>query len=230
MWIYRDQAFEPIITPEVFRRAQEIIAARHRSYSDDEMLELLRRLLAEKGTLSGILIDEAEGMPSSSAYRSRFKSLLRAYELIGYTPQRDHSFIEINRQIRAYHRVQVEAMISELQTAGATVTTDPATDLLTINGEFTASLILARCREMGGGALRWLLRFDTSLAPDITIAARLQPGNHAILDYYLFPSIDHLAERLRLAPANGLLLDVYRFENLSFFLQLAHRRRIEEAA
>jgi DNA invertase Pin-like site-specific DNA recombinase len=230
MWICRDQAFEPIVAPDVFHHAQEIVAGRHRSYSDEEMLELLRRLLAEKGCLSGILIDDSEGLPSASAYRSRFKSLLRAYQLIGYTPQRDHSFIEINRQIRAYHRTQVEAMIGELQSAGAIVTADAATDLLNVNGEFTASLILARCRELGAGNLRWLLRLDTSLAPDITIAARLQPGNQAILDYYLFPSIDQLAERLRLAPDNGLLLDVYRFENLTFFFQLAHRRRIEEAA
>jgi hypothetical protein len=207
-----------------------MIAGRHRSYSDEEMLELLRRRLAEKGSLSGMIIDESEGMPAASAYRSRFKSLLRAYQLIGYTPQRDHSFIEINRQIRAYHRTQVETIIGELQNTGAIVTRDAATDLLTVNGEFTASLILARCRELGAGNLRWLLRLDTSLAPDITIAARLQPGNQTILDYYIFPSIDQLAEHLRLASDNGLLLDVYRFENLTFFFQLAHRRRIEEAA
>jgi hypothetical protein len=211
MWICRDQAFEAIIDPDVFRRAQEIIAGRHRYYSDEEMLELLRRLLAQKGSLSGILIDEADGMPSSSAYRSRFKTLLRAYQLIGYTPQRDHSYIGINRRLRAYHRAQIEAIISELRAAGATVTADPATDLLTINEEFTASLVLARCREVSAGNCRWLLRLETSLAPDITVVARLEPGNQAILDYYLLPSIDQLSERLRLAPQNGLLLDVYRF-------------------
>ena len=230
MWIFRDRAFEPIVAPELFQKAQEIIATRHRSYSDDEMLDLLRRLLAQRGTLSGILIDEAEGMPSTAAYRHRFGSLLRAYKLIGYTPQRDHAYIEINRRLREHHRTQVQSIISELKTAGASVELDSATQILMINGEFTASLVLARCREERIGSYRWILRLDTSLAPDVTIAARLQPGNELILDYYLFPSIDALAERLRLAPENGLLLDVYRFEDLSFFLNLAQRQAIQEVA
>ena len=193
------------------------------------MLELLRRLLAEKGVLSGILIDEAADMPSSAAYKSRFKSLLRAYQLIGYTPQRDHAYLEINRRLREYHHTQIEAIIGELKNAGAIVQADLSTSLLTINEEFTASLV-PRCREIRAGSFRWLLRLDTSLAPDITIAARLQPGNESILDYYLLPGIDALAERVRLAPENGLLLDVYRFEDLSFFFKLAHRQTIEEAA
>jgi len=229
-WIYREEAFEAIVSADVFRKAQEVIAGRHRNYSNDEMLELLRRLLAEKGVLSGILIDEAADMPSSAAYKSRFKSLLRAYQHIGYTPQRDHAYLEINRRLREYHHTQIEAIIGELKNAGASVQADPSTGLLTINEEFTASLVLARCREIRAGSFRWLLRLDTSLAPDITIAARLQPGNESILDYYLLPGIDALAERVRLAPENGLLLDVYRFEDLSFFFKLAHRQTIEEAA
>jgi hypothetical protein len=36
--------------------------------SDEEMLEALRELRQEKGLLSGLIIDKAEGLPSSSAY------------------------------------------------------------------------------------------------------------------------------------------------------------------
>jgi DNA invertase Pin-like site-specific DNA recombinase len=230
MWIYREQAFESIVPIELFQRAQEIIATRHHRYSDEQMLELLRRLLSERGSLSGILIDETTDMPSSGAYRSRFKSLLRAYQLIGYTPIRDLAYIDINRRLREYHSSQVEAMIAELAAAGASVRTSAQNGLLTVNEEFTADLVLGRCREVSPGNYRWLLRLDTSLAPDITIAARLAPGNASILDYYLLPSIDALAERLRLAPQNGFLLDVYRFEDLSFFFNLTRRRAIEEAA
>jgi DNA invertase Pin-like site-specific DNA recombinase len=230
MWIRRDDAFEPIAAPEVFRRAQEIIDARHHRFSDEEMLDLLRRLLARKGTLSGILIDETDGMPSSAAYQHRFRSLLRAYQLIGYTPQRDYTYLEINRALRERYRIHVEAIIADLKGVGASVRSDPATDILTVNEEFTASLVLARCRETRAGNFRWLLRLEASLAPDITIGARVAPGDQAILDYYLFPSIDALGERLRLAPDNGFVLDVYRFDDLSFFFGLARRRTIEEAA
>lgn len=80
------------------------------------------------------------------------------------------------------------------------------------------------------GNLRWQLRFDESLRPDVVIAARLQPGNDAILDYYLLPRLDVLTERLTFRPENGLVLDVYRFSNLNFFMEMAQRARVEGAA
>ena len=113
---------------------------------------------------------------------------------------------------------------------GATVSVDTHTDLLKINSEYSASLILARCRETSAGNHRWHLRFDESLNPDIIIAARLQPGNEDILDYYLMPRTDILRERLNLKPHNGLIWDVYRFQNLNFFMELARRESIEDAA
>jgi DNA invertase Pin-like site-specific DNA recombinase len=230
MWIHRDEAFDAIVEPEVFRRVQDVMTGRHSRLSDEQMLTLLRQLLAQKGSLSGVLIDEAEGMPSSSAYRSRFKSLHRAYGLIGYTPERDLSFIEVNRALRARHRAEMAEIIDQLSAVDATVRADPRTGLLTVNDEFTVSVVLGRCCEIRKGVYRWLLRLDASLAPDVTIAARLGPGNAAILDYYLFPAIDALAERLRLAQDNSFVLDVYRFDSLSCFLELARRRTIEEAA
>jgi DNA invertase Pin-like site-specific DNA recombinase len=230
MWICRDEAFEALVEVELFSRTQEIIAARHRSYSDAEMLELLRRLLLLKGTLSAILIDEAHGMPSSSAYASRFNGLLRAYRLVGYTPKRDQSYLEINRRLREHHSRQIAEIMDNLKSVGADVRTEPATGILTINEGFTASLILARCRQLRDGVFRWLLRLDTSLAPDITIAARMGPGNQSILDYYLLPNIDELTAQLRLAQDNGFVLDVYRFADLSFFFELGRRRAIEEVA
>jgi hypothetical protein len=53
------------------------------------------------------------------------------------------------------------------------------------NSEYSASMILARCRETPAGNQRWRLRFDESLNPDIIIAARLKPGNEDIVDFYL---------------------------------------------
>lgn len=99
---------------------------------------------------------------------------------------------------------------------------------MTINAEYTASLILARCRETSAGNHRWHLRFDEGLLPDIVIAVRLQPGNAAIRDYYLLPRVDSLSARLNLRPDNGLTLDVYRFTNLNFFMEMAQRVHVEE--
>jgi DNA invertase Pin-like site-specific DNA recombinase len=230
MWIWRDGAFESIISASLFEQARAMIESRHNHLSDQDLLEKLRELLRARGRLSGILIDETEEMPSSSCYSSRFGSLTRAYSLIGWTPDRDFAYVEINRLLRRRHADIIASILDRLLTLGATVSINQQTDLLTINSEYTASLILSRCRETRAGNCRWQLRFDESLRPDVIIAARLQPGNEEILDYYLLPRLDVLAERLSLRPANGLVLDVYRFNNLNFFLEMAERVRIEGAA
>jgi hypothetical protein len=71
------------------------------------MLDGLKRLLEERGYLSGLIIDESEQLPSSSAFRSRFGSLVRAYTLIDFTPERDYEYIEINRHLRRVHATLV---------------------------------------------------------------------------------------------------------------------------
>jgi DNA invertase Pin-like site-specific DNA recombinase len=82
-WVRAEGAFEGIIAPADFRRVQEVVLARSQRLSDDEMLAQLRGLLDKQGHICGILIDEAEGVPSSAAFRHRFGSLVRAYRLIG---------------------------------------------------------------------------------------------------------------------------------------------------
>ncbi len=229
MWIWRDAAFDAIIDGSLFAQARAIIEARHIHLSNEELLERLRNLLLSKGKLSGFLIDEADDMPSSSCYTSRFGSLTRAYTLIGWSPDRDFAYIEINRKLRKKHAELISSIFDELLKTGATVSVNPDNDLLTINSEYTASLILARCRETAAGNHRWHLRFDESLEPDIIIAARLKPGNEEILDYYLLPRVDALATRINLRTDNGLVLDVYRFANLNFFMEIAQRTSVEEA-
>jgi hypothetical protein len=104
MWIRSEGAFPAIVDPHLFEAAQSIIPARSFRMSDMEMLDALRRLRESIGLLSGLIIDEAEGLSSSSAYRTRFGSLLQAYHLVGYTPRRNYRYVEINRRLRALHR------------------------------------------------------------------------------------------------------------------------------
>ena len=68
-------------------------------------------------------------MPSSSAYRTRFGSLLRAYRLVGYSPGRDYDYVEINRVLRSMHADVVTEAIEAIERLGGTVRTDPTTDL-----------------------------------------------------------------------------------------------------
>lgn len=102
-WVRADGAFQGIVDPKHFDAARAIIEARSHHLSNDEMLALLRGLYERTGVLSGLIIDESENCPSSKAYQHRFGGLLKAYKLIGFTPDRDYRYIEINRALRQRH-------------------------------------------------------------------------------------------------------------------------------
>lgn len=230
MWIRRDGAFKPVVAADVFYTAQGIIRARARRYTDEELLERLRGLFQNRGYLSGLVIDEAEGMPSSTVYAYRFGSLVRAYQLVGFTPDRDYRFLEINRALRRMHPVVVAETERRIAELGGEVRREPSTELLQVNREFSVSVVLARCKVLDHGGRRWKVRFDTSLQPDITVAVRLDAANAEALDYYLLPRLDFGAPRLSLQEHNAVELESYRFDTLDYLYAMAERTRVRWAA
>lgn len=230
MWVRRDDAFEALVEMVDYTAAQTIILERHRRMSDEDLLAQLRDLAQRHGRLSGLIIDEAEGMPSSAAYRQRFGSLARAYQLVEYLPERDFAFIEINRRLRKLHPGIVSEVVQSLEQYGGNIEQDTETGLLRLNGMLSISIVLARCQMTGADAQRWLVRLDAGLVPDLTIVVRMDSPNLAPLDYYVLPSLDVRVARLRLKEDNGLFLDGYRFESLDYFFGMAQTVRAGVAA
>jgi DNA invertase Pin-like site-specific DNA recombinase len=230
MWIKKEHAFEAIVPSDLFFTAQGIIRARARRYTDAELIERLRQLYKTRGLLTSLIIDETDGMPSSSVYSFRFGGLIRAYERVGFTPDRDYRHIEVNRILRQMHPGIVAQTEAEIARVGGKVFRDPATDLLHVNREFTVSLVLARCTVTASGRNRWKIRFDTSLLPDITVAVRLDQANQAPLDYFLLPRLDFGHTRLSLADQNAVEFDSYRFDTLDYLYGMAERTRLRRAA
>jgi hypothetical protein len=228
MWIRSNGAFEPIVDRHLFDAAQAIIQNRSRRLSDEDILERLRGLYQARGSLSGLIIDEADDLPSSSTYRARFGSLARAYQLVGFTPDRDFRYIEINRALRALHPEIVASAIEQIILIGGKVVQEEATQLLTVNGEFTVSVCIARCLATAAGALRWQIRFDTSLSPDVIVALRMDPENREILDYYILPRANLPTPQIRLGEHNGLALDSFRFESLDHLYEMAARVSLDD--
>lgn len=230
MWVRKEGAFQPLVDKETFYTAQGIIRGRYRRYSDEELLERLRSLFRQKGYLSGFVINEADGMPPASAYASRFGSLVRAYSLVGFQPLRDYRYLEINKVLRRLHPQIVEQTTQEIESLHGRVSRDPRTDLLRINGEFTVSMVLSRCESTQSGRRSWLVRLDTGLDPDVTVAIRLDSTNEQPLDYYLLPRLDFTGQRVRFADRNRFELEGYRFENLDYLWQMGAQMHLRKLA
>ncbi len=215
----------------VFHHPAGSSAAKARRYTDEELIERLRALHKSRGSLSGLIINETDGMPSSTVYAYRFGSLIRAYQMVGFTPEKDYRFLEVNRILPApapaRSSSETERQIAEL---GGKVVRDIDTDLLRVNDEFEVSLVLARCTKHESGRNSWKVRFDAGLVPDITVAVRLNDTNEAPLDYYLLPRLDFGQQRLHLADHNPVEFESYRFDTLDYLYGMAERSRLRRVA
>jgi hypothetical protein len=127
------------------------------------------------------------------------------------------------------HPELVKDVVAGFQRLGADIR-QGSDDLLEINGQLTASVVIARARVVPSRGLRWRLRLDTGLMPDISIVIRMNASNDAPLDYYLLPRIDQLGAELRMREENELSLDAYRFDDLSMLFALGERTWVKAAA
>lgn len=229
-WIRHDGAFPALVPQTLFDQARVIIEQRSKRLTDEELLATLADMLKLNGALSGLVIDECDNGPSSSAYRSRFGSLLRAYALVGYSPDRDYSYVDINRALRRLHPAIIKSVLEGVNASGGTAAQHPETDILLVNGEITVSVVVARCKLTRGGNRRWRIRLDDSLCPDLTICVRMDDENVQAHDYYVLPRMTLGEGLLRLADHNGLSFDAFRYATLDGFFDLAKRAPLRKAA
>jgi hypothetical protein len=235
MWIRKEGAFTGVVPVATFMNAQEILAERSRKLTDQELLEHLKRLYTECGSLSGFIINQALGRVTASMYAQRFGSLTRAYQLVGFGNADRLEFMELNRRLRQLHPEIIGRTEQTIAKLGGQVWRDPKTDLLTLNDELVISVVLARCHTLvdkyGQDQHRWRIRFDparlfTTGHPDLTVAIRLDAANAAELDYYLLPRLDLPEQEIRVSNRNSANFECFRFDNLNFFYGMSERERL----
>ena len=222
-WVRSDGAFEAIIEPEIFHAAQRIIALRRHCYTDQEMLDGLSACLVANGRLSALIVDNDEELPHSSVYRNRFGNLLNAYELIGYGPIRDYRYIGNKRLVRRLRSEIIDRLIGDVEAAGGFVRRDSVCRL-SINGEFSASVMVVPRGFLKSGKPCWRIRFEGRHLADVTVVVRLDPENTTVLDYHLLPlAVLESKPSLCLGPKNTALFHAYRFDRLDRFCERVGR-------
>lgn len=229
-WVRREQAFEPIVDAGLFSAVQEIYRERNKKFTNDELLQGLRDLCARQGRLSALIIDEADFLPPSSLFRTRFGGLLRAYRMIGYTPERDYQYVAINQRLRAFHAETVANVIRQIEEiCGRRIFVDPETFLLELNHNLLISIVISRCFTTPTGTIRWKIRFDSGLHPDITIAVRMDTRNESIHDYYILPSLEFSHDQIKISEDNTGILDSFRTDRLDYLLNLSINIPLDKA-
>jgi DNA invertase Pin-like site-specific DNA recombinase len=190
-WIVMPDAFEPIIDIAMFDEAQRILKRRTFNKSNEDLLASLRALLASKGRLSLALIKNSPDLPSPSTYRHRFGSLRRAYELIGYGRPGDFGSIDLRRRTRAL-RDELLAQIVSLFPDNVTVIRRGGRwrPQLRLRAGVTVAVLIARSLRVWKSTVRWRVDPNPHERKFVTLLARLDEENRAILHLFVFSKIN----------------------------------------
>ena len=197
--------------------------ARTFNRTDEELLEKLRVLLALKGRLSLAEIQNSPDLPSPSMYRHRFGSLREAYRQIGYGAPAQFGPLDLRQRIRAL-REQLMAQIVSLFPGRLSVIKRGGrwrSRLRMANGRMIA-VVVARTVRVWNDTIRWLVDPVAHERKLVTLLARLDAGNQAIIDFHLMPGINRRT-RLRISLDDSWLRRGIALRELSQLCELATR-------
>jgi DNA invertase Pin-like site-specific DNA recombinase len=192
MWIRREGAFDAIISPKVFAKAQAIVAKRRQRISDEEAISQLVTRWREKGHLCRANIEAEKGMLRTTTYRRRFGSMTAAYKRIGFRPNPRYCFTELRAQIRQTIETQRRQLGVAIAGLGMGMQFVDEPRQLAIAGGVTVSFAVARMIADGppAGKMRWQLRWARrpNSSSDLTLVIRMDESNTNASYYYLLPT------------------------------------------
>lgn len=178
-----ENAFPALVSPELFRRAEDAREGRNRKMTDEQMLEAMRSLWRRDGKITSLRLNTFSETPTAQAYIRRFGSLRAAYRYIGYTQRRDLSYRDLCERSQPWRTSIIHFLMDRLRDGGSSVERDNWT--LRIDGAWTVGVRLMQAGRYHGNT-RWEVR-PWRHSVDLTVAARMGEDGSAPLDYLLLP-------------------------------------------
>lgn len=210
-WVRYPGAFEPIVSRELFEKAQRVRAKRNRRVSNDDVVRRLQRIHSTNGEITTRLIKE-DGYVGCGAIRERFGSIERAYTVAGLRPKRDLSLISIDGVVRRLRASVAEAVQEGILARGGSVERLRGRCRYLINGEITASICVARRIKRDRSTLRWLVKRGGT-DDDLTIMVMMDRHEERAACYYFLPA-DRIGPGLLVASNNPVHVEVFRSDDL----------------
>ena len=194
-WIIGPKTFFPIVDKATFDKVQTMLPRQSdRSWSDREMLNRLRSLLASKGRLSETLIRKARGMPASSTLHNHFGSYRQMYEMIGYRPPHADIFKGAEAECTLRLRRDIVQRITEMFPDKVSASRLPggSRSILQLAGGPLVSILMCRMvrKQKTGGRLHWLVMPNPAERNCITLLCRVNQARDRVCGYYLFPEME----------------------------------------
>ncbi|MEI6809589.1 MAG: recombinase family protein [bacterium] len=207
-WVRTEEAFEPIVSKQLFDQAQQIInvaeESRLRKYSDADMLSKLTSLYRQYGTVNRALIAANDEMVSTARYVRRFRSLNMAYQAM---------FGEVIAKRKAEITEQVRAMVHKV---------DSQDDFIVIN-EYASIHIQPSVPFPCGYEAYWSFRPDKREKVDLTLGVPLSNnGEFQVLGYVVFPRMMTFEREVNIRSTMGERWDIYSWSLANVLESFSH--------
>jgi DNA invertase Pin-like site-specific DNA recombinase len=191
-WIMTPNAFSPVVDEKTFRAAGRILSARNCALRPElEVIGKLKRLLKLKGRLTEQIILNANNVFHPGSLYNRFGSMLKVYELAGYTPPartvkavRHHGFIVKLRN----------SILNELEdrfptTVRVVSNCRYSRKMIEVDQKTLVSLYICPRLTTKGGKKRWLLTSHPNELNNLTLICLVDPDCERIASWYVLDPI-----------------------------------------
>ena len=205
-WIRCKNAFEGIISEELFFKAKQRLEHLRKHYSEEELLSELKKIYDEYKKITSELINKEKSMACSGTYTRRFVSLYNAYIKIDYLPKRGFNFFKKREKQRL---ILVGHVKEKLNEKGYRVAfTD---DFLYINKK--KLLVIPSIPRKRKENKYWTFYFETKDVDYILAIGFENKEGTEIGKYYLFPK-DVIEENVINVNINGSDYENYAIKEL----------------
>ena len=201
-WIVTAGAYEPIVSLELFERAQGILDGRKRRYRREEMLARLQALYEKYNVVTSRIVQCDKECPAPSTYASKFGGFSGAFQTL---------FDDVLKRVKndVFQAISTDARL-----------VDEYEDFIVINQNFTVLIQPAVPIPDGYGAF-WAFRPDHRPAIDITLGVPLSNGGtHEILGYLALPRLMVPQRWVRLSGGSDARIELQGHNGLDLIREL----------
>jgi len=214
-WVRVQAAHEALVDEKTFAAASAALHSRTWFRSDEELLDGLRRLLATTGRLSQTIINNSRKAPSATAYRHRFGSLSRSYELIGYCGTKKFSPAALRRRMQRLRNALLVELL-ELFAENLTILQNHRNNRPNLEFRNGPRFCVLACHSdtTALGGIRWVVQPVSTECHLITLLCRCNAENTSFKDFYVFPNIEDPGRR-RIKENDSWLMAGKRLKHLA---------------
>jgi DNA invertase Pin-like site-specific DNA recombinase/DNA-binding winged helix-turn-helix (wHTH) protein len=183
-WITKPEAFVPIVNQELFDQVQRQLQkrAKHPPKSDADLIRRMKKILERHGVLTHRLVGQR--------FYTRFGSLMKAYELVGYQPrQKVVTRNETERKMRQL-REDLYAKLKNLfpdRVRFLSFRCQKIPPVIEIDGCCRLGVHLCRTVFKGSREIGWLLFLRQCHRDLPALVCTVDPSHSKLLEFYVLP-------------------------------------------